>query len=74
MNSLPSRIQWKDLSIAQANEIKQKIKQSFPYLEFDFVEERIFKKGASGSDADFIEIGVESLFQMVIDLLYNKNY
>jgi hypothetical protein len=66
-------ILWKNLGIAQREEIKDIFKNHYPYLEFDFVGDRIFSKGQTGSSADFVELSVEGLFSFVIDILYSKN-
>ena len=75
MKKLAIITKWNNLGISQQEEIKKIIKYTFPYLEFEFdnINNRIYNKGASGSSADFVEIGVESLFQLVIDIIYKNN-
>ena len=44
-----------------------------PYIEFERLENGyILQSGQSGSDADFVEISVASLFNIVSKLLDNK--
>lgn len=44
------------------------LKKSFPYFEFELSEEgRIYQPGKFGSDTDFVEISIDSLFALVLD-------
>ncbi len=53
------------------NKAQKILKKHFPYLEFELSEEgRIYQPGVFGSDTDFVEISVDSLFALVLD--FNK--
>lgn len=50
------------------NKAQKILKKHFPYYEFELSEEgRIYQPGVFGSDTDFVEISVDSLFALVLN-------
>ena len=50
------------------NKAQKILKKRFPYIEFELSSEgRIYQPGKFGSNADFVEISVDSLFDLVLN-------
>ena len=46
------------------------LKKHIPFTDFAYDEHRkgVYRKGANGSGADFVEIGVETLIDIALDI------
>lgn len=52
----------------QFEKAQKYLKSKFPYLEFELSSEnRIYQPNKYGSDTDFVEISVDSLFEIILD-------
>lgn len=61
------------LTKSQFNKVQKFLKTEIPYIEFELTKSgHVVKSGARGSDADFVEIGVETLFEIVNELINKK--
>lgn len=59
------------LTEAQRKSVVDIIKLHMPYSEFDILNGVPYVKGKGGSDADFMEIGVTTLFDLVSSVKFN---
>lgn len=55
------------------NKVQKYLKSKIPYIEFELTESgRVLKSGKNGSSADFVELGVETLFDILNELINKK--
>ena len=61
------------LTKSQFNKVQKFLKTEIPRIEFELTKSgQVVKFGEGGSDADFVEIGVETLFEIVNKLINKK--
>ena len=66
------RIRYSDLNIFQTQEVIKILKKNLPYLELDFSGNWPTVAGKGGSSADFTEISISTLLDLITDTLYNS--
>ena len=55
------------------NKVQKYLKSKIPYIEFELTESgRVLKSGENGSSADFVELGVETLFDILNEVINKK--
>lgn len=55
------------------NKVQKYLKSKIPYIEFELTESgRVLNSTKNGSAADFIELGVETLFDILNELINKK--
>lgn len=55
------------------NKVQKYLKSKIPYIEFELTESgRVLQSGKNGSSADFVELGVETLFDILNELINKK--
>jgi hypothetical protein len=59
------------LTESQKKSVIESLKRHLPYAEFDIVDGVPYVRGKGGSDADFMEIGVTTLFDLVSSVKFN---
>ncbi len=61
------------LTKSQFNKVQKYLKTVMPYIEFELTESgQVVKSDARGSDGDFVEIGVETLFDILNELINKR--
>jgi hypothetical protein len=67
-----ANIRWKLLNTKQRNAVFDLLQRHIPHHEFEILNGRPVNKGLGGSAADFTEISVEGLFDLVAQAKFGK--
>ena len=67
-----ANLRWKDLTRKQKAAVYLALKELMPYQEFEISNGRPINKNKGGSAADFTEVSVEGLFDLVAQLKFSR--